>query len=189
MDRGQERSAPAVTAASLISLGWGGSWDEPASGPRRGWVCLGYRARCSQGPGAAGRVLGHSQRLLWGKTATAALKLLELSKDKQSTSWPSGNTDGTKTQQGCRALHPHQINFLNKEHLSLRCQVSSQNGLKCFETALENWTYPKQNHPSPQVSTRLSVHYLLLTIQSFLAATQRLDSTLDLHPGERKQHI
>lgn len=90
-------------------------------------------------------------QLPWGKTARAAFKLLELSKDIQSTSWPSGKTNGTKTQQGCWALHPHKIHFLNKEYVFLRCQISEQNSLKCFETAFEKWTCPKQNHPFPQV--------------------------------------
>lgn len=79
----------------------------------------------------------------------------------QSTSWPSGKTDVTKTQQGYGALHPHRIRFLNKEYVSLRCQVSGQNCLKCFETAVENWTYPKQNHPSPQM---LAPGYLFVII-------------------------
>lgn len=83
------------------------------------------------------------QQLPRGKAARAAFKLLELNKGRPSTSWPSGKTDGTKTQQGCGALHPHQIHFLNKEYVSLRCQVSGQNRLKCFETALENWTLNK----------------------------------------------
>lgn len=44
------------------------------------------------------------QHLLGSKTGRAALKLLELSKDIQSTSWPSQKSDGTKTQQVCRAF-------------------------------------------------------------------------------------
>lgn len=165
MDRGQEHSL-------LLEPDWS-PWakDSPGMRSQERWIW-------TRAPWLQGKVLPEPRCSRRGAgtfpgthpNSCRGAKLLELSKGEQS-SWPSGKTDGTKTQQGCRALHSHQIRFLHKEYVSLRCQVSGQNGLKCFETAFENWTYPKQNHLSPQVSTRLSVHYLLLTIQSFLAAT------------------